>query len=277
MYSGLFFYGNGMQLTVFILYQIILFLCFFIYLYKKGHNWNYMKKTDFLLRVSCLLFIGSITSFFLFTWWENTTLKDISAVLFFVSTIYSVEYVWKQTENTRTQISESLYGKIIIYTGVICLSFWLSSIVSTDLEMRTKVSSSLFGSFEILATAFLTMVSIVFIIQFVSGFLAIYFLFKFVKVKRRFFFTTYMTISLAALFATLQIVGKTLVEETLPRLLNDNFVNHVYHDNLSLDNFRICFNLPKEAQILLLPSGDVSVVKKNTTGKFEYSISKCSR
>jgi hypothetical protein len=88
-----------------------------------------------------------------------------------------------------------------------------------------------------------------------------------------FVFVSGLTASFFLVLAT-----EAIFKKAVPYILEHHFVENMYHKNIGLDKKVICYNRTPTEQIILLPSGGISIATRNSNEKeWEFSIDVCER
>ena len=207
-------------------------------------------------------------------------LPDNRWVLIFpiLATLASTEYFWIRLGVIRSKIAESITVKLTLLTLGVVVFFYFSAISGTHLELLTKVSPSIFGPFENLLTFTLSSVAWIALVQLLLTLFSIIYMFKLYFEKDNhienllFVFVSGLT---GCFFLVLG--AKAIFNNAIPYILENHFVEHMYHTNEALDNTIICSNRERSEKIVLLPSGGVSVATLGDEGEWIFTVDVCER
>lgn len=246
---------------------------------------NIDKKSDYIDYLTTRVLLAHIIASYIliFLFYILSILKDNVWIISFLalSVIATIEYYWVRTGDLRSKVAESLTVKFIVLIVGVGIYSYCSSMSSTYIEQLTKVSPIIFSSFETLLTFTVGAVVWIFIIQLSIVSLSFIYLLKLLTNKDNKFienilviFTSYIAAILFLSMATTWIMGNAI-----PYMLNKYFVSQMYHSNEDLDGNKICNNRMKNENIVLLPSGDISIATKKNGDNSEwlFTIDVCEK
>jgi hypothetical protein len=193
-----------------------------------------------------------------------------------ISILISMEFLWMRYRDRLNSIFKSLLFKPLVLVSATVIYFYVSSTVSTELELITSVSPSVFGPFSSLLEFMLSLVFWgLFVMMGLFGVLVLLFI-----LPRKSISKSERGLALITLLVGNYLVFLALVQFTfavaIPYAFEELFVPNTYHSNKNKDNFRFCFNFPEDSQILLLPSGRVSIATKDEQNEgWKFSVSEC--
>ncbi|PWW29757.1 hypothetical protein DFO74_1574 [Chromohalobacter israelensis] len=201
-------------------------------------------------------------------------------VLFFpvIATLASTEYFWIRLGNIRSKIIESITVKLGMITLGILIFFYFSSASGTHLELLTKVSPGVFGPFETLLTFTLSSVAWMVLVQLSLTAFSVIYLIKLCLDKDD-YIENMLFITVSGLTASFFLVlgTKAIFNNAIPYIFEEHFVAHMYHSNEGLDKKLICSNIASSEQIVLLPSGGVSIATRNNQEEWVFTVDVCER
>ncbi|WP_323752986.1 hypothetical protein [Marinobacter sp.] len=226
-----------------------------------------------------ILLAHSFAAFILlFAFYFLSILDNNKWVLIFpaLGTLAAVEYFWLRMGEWREKLISSLTVRIGSLISAVVVFFYFSSLASTHLERLTKVSPGVFDSFIYLLTIMLSSVVWVLLAQLLVTILSLLFLLKIFVEKDDyaenllFVFTSAVT---AGFFLILAI--DVVYKKAIPYALDNYFLDMMYHENKDLDDNLICSNLDPSQQVVILPSGRVSLAHPKDDGGIVFSVSDC--
>lgn len=203
---------------------------------------------------------------------ENTWALSFMAV----AVLGSAEYFWIRLGEARAKLIKLLTVKIGLFVLAMIIAFYFSSASSTHLELLTKVSPGIFGPFEKLLTIILSSVAWIVLTQLSLTALSLIYIVRLIIRKddyiENFLFVFFSAIS-SCLF--LVLAAKSIFDDAIPYVINNQFVPNMYHPNKGLDGTLICKNREPDEQIILLPSGGISVATLNNKKQWVFTVDAC--
>lgn len=195
-----------------------------------------------------------------------------------LATLAATEYFWIRLGKVRSKIAESITVKIGLTILGLLIFFYFSAVSSTHLELLTKVSPGVFGAFEILLTFSLSSVAWIVLVQLSLIVFSLIYMVKLFRDKddyiENLLFTFVAAIS-SSFFLVLTV--KAIFNNAIPYILENHFVSNMYHSNEGLDKKIICINRELTEQIVLLPSGDISIASQTDDEEWVFSVDVCKR
>ena len=176
------------------------------------------------------------------------------------------------------KITESLIIKIVFIALGVAVVFYFSSVAGTYLERLTKVSPGVFGPFQNLLTFALSSGAWIVLAQLFLTVLSVTFMVKlFIKKDDHIENLLFILVSGIASSFLLVIATKLIFSNAIPYLVENHFVPHAYHSNKGLDGAVICKNRAPEEQIVLLPTGGISIATLNSEKEWVFAVDACER
>ena len=195
-----------------------------------------------------------------------------------VATLASTEYFWIRLGSIRSKIVESITVKLGLLTLGVLIFFYFSAVSGTHLELLTKVSPSVFGPFETLLTFTLSSVAWIVLVQlFLTAFSIIYMIKLYLDADDYIENLLFVLVSGLTVSFFLVLGTKAIFSNAIPYIIDEHFVEHMYHPNEGLDKKVICSNRELSDQIVLLPSGGISIATLNNEDEWVFTVDICER
>lgn len=194
-----------------------------------------------------------------------------------LATLASTEYFWVRLGNVRSKIAESITVKIgLVIIGVFVL-FHFSTISGTHLELLTKVSPGVFGPFENLLTFTLSSVAWIVLVQLSLTVFSLVFMIK-LFLNKDDYIENLLFVLVSGITSSffLVLATKTIFYNAVPYIIENHFVVNMYHSNKGVDEKVICNNREPTEQIVLLPSGGLSIATRNNE-EWIFTVDVCER
>ncbi|GED43207.1 hypothetical protein [Cobetia marina] len=237
-----------------------------------------LHEEDFIPSVLLVLMLGGVGGALLcyFLYSNDELMWAISITVILV--IISIEYILYSHRDALKMIYGLLSTKIIALVMGVIVYFYFDSIVSSFLANLTGVSPIVFNQVVDVIVFFLSVSLWLLLVQVTMLILLVAVHMKSSSKKGNYNITEafYATVFLLVSFFAI-LFSSAIMKDLIELFFNEYFVKYTYYSNKLNGGGLMCNNLLEHEEVLLLPSGEVSIARLDDNNNYIFYISGCDQ
>ncbi len=249
---------------------------------RKNELLAYQAEIDFKKYILPRLLLAHMLACYLlyFLFYSLSSLDSYPWMLFFavVGTLFAAEYFWIRLEGIKLAIYSSIsFQWLALLIGVV-VAFFAAVESGVYLEQMTQVPAGVFLPFYGLLILLLVLAVWALLMQFILIIFSCAHMWHLSRkqhpyVERR----SVVAVSALSTFVVMGMFIGLLDKKFIPYMTEHHFVDWIYHDNTNLLDQVICTNLSANTQVVLLPTGQVSVALGKENNHWRFEVADCIR